>query len=78
MNPFAERLKKLRSDQHLSQNALAGFIGVSKSSVNMYERSRASIPLRRLQIILRWILIIYWENQNLKTKMNGFNRFTSL
>lgn len=38
MNPFAERLKKLRSDQHLSQNALAGFIGVSKSSVNMYER----------------------------------------
>jgi repressor LexA len=35
---FADRLRRLRREQGLSQNALADLIGISKSSINMYER----------------------------------------
>ena len=35
---FADRLRLLRKEQGLSQSALAKLAGVSKSSINMYER----------------------------------------
>ncbi|MBQ8528491.1 MAG: helix-turn-helix transcriptional regulator [Clostridia bacterium] len=35
---FNKRLKELRTSKGLSQQALADKIGVSKSSINMYER----------------------------------------
>lgn len=35
---FSERLKKLRGERKLSQAGLAKAIGISKSSINMYER----------------------------------------
>ena len=35
---FADRLRRLRRAQGLSQQALADLAGVSKSSINMYER----------------------------------------
>ncbi len=35
---FADRLRALRKEQGLSQSALAAMAGVSKSSINMYER----------------------------------------
>ena len=38
MNPFAGRLRLLRREYGLSQQTLADKIGISKSSVNMYER----------------------------------------
>ncbi len=35
---FAKRLRQLREEQGLSQSALASKVGLSKSSINMYER----------------------------------------
>ena len=38
MSAFSTRIKQLRVDLGLSQQALADKLGISKSSVNMYER----------------------------------------
>ncbi len=38
MRLFSERLKELRAEQKLSQAGLAAALGLSKSSINMYER----------------------------------------
>lgn len=38
MATFGQRLRELRNRRNLSQRELADMIGVSKSSVNMYER----------------------------------------
>ncbi len=38
MSVFSERLKELRSKKKLSQQELSKIIGISKSSINMYER----------------------------------------
>ena len=38
MSIFSERLKELRSQKNLSQQELSKIIGISKSSINMYER----------------------------------------
>ena len=37
---FGANLKKLREDSHLSQEQLADAIGVSKSTIGMYEQGR--------------------------------------
>lgn len=38
MNAFSKRLKELRNERQISQQALSEQLGVSKSSINMYER----------------------------------------
>lgn len=38
MKTFANRLKALRAERGLSQQKLADLLGISKSSINMYER----------------------------------------
>ncbi len=38
MNRFSEQLRRLRADAGISQSGLAAAIGISKSSINMYER----------------------------------------
>lgn len=38
MSAFSENLRRLRKEKCLSQEQLANYIGVSKSSINMYER----------------------------------------
>ena len=38
MSIFSTRLKELRNKAHLSQQELSKIIGISKSSINMYER----------------------------------------
>lgn len=38
MSKLPQRLKELRMSKGLSQQSLANYIGISKSSVNMYER----------------------------------------
>lgn len=43
---IAERIRELRSARGLSQQELADKIGVSKSSINMYERGERIPPLR--------------------------------
>ena len=37
---FGANLKKLREDAHLSQEQLADVIGVSKSTIGMYEQGK--------------------------------------
>ena len=43
MSEFAKRLKEKREENKISQRALAGFIGVSHSSVSQWE-SEINIP----------------------------------
>ncbi len=46
---FSKRLKQLRRQQGLSQNSLAREVGLSKSSINMYERGEREPGLATLQ-----------------------------
>ncbi|MBR6793804.1 MAG: helix-turn-helix domain-containing protein [Clostridia bacterium] len=38
MNVFSKRLKELRAERQISQQSLSDRLGISKSSINMYER----------------------------------------
>ena len=48
---FSERLKKLRHEENISQQALAKILGISKSSVNMYERGEREPSLETQEAI---------------------------
>ena len=45
MARFSERLRQLRTARDLSQMEFSKQIGISKSSVNMYERGERELPL---------------------------------
>lgn len=51
MSRFSERFKLLRAERHLSQQDLATQLGISKSSVNMYERGEREPNLITLELI---------------------------
>lgn len=51
MSKFSERFKELRLEHDLSQQALATQLGLSKSSVNMYERGEREPGLDTLESI---------------------------
>ena len=51
MSKFSERLKELRRTKGPSQHQLAKNIGVSKSSVNMYERGEREPGLETVEAI---------------------------
>lgn len=51
MATFAERLKFLRTDRDLTRLALSKLIGVSHSSINMYERGEREPNLETLEAI---------------------------
>lgn len=51
MNVFSKRLKKLREDHDLSQQALANSLKISKSSINMYERGEREPSFETLETI---------------------------
>lgn len=51
MGAFGERLRKLRKQRGLSQNELSKHIGISKSSVNMYERGEREPSFETLEAI---------------------------
>ena len=51
MSKFSERFKELRINHNLSQQELAGQLGISKSSVNMYERGEREPGLVTLEKI---------------------------
>ncbi len=51
MSKFSERFKELRLEHDLSQQALATQLGLSKSSVNMYERGEREPGLNTLESI---------------------------
>lgn len=51
MPKFNERLRLLRTSRGLSQSDLAKFLGISKSSVNMYERGEREPGLETLEAI---------------------------
>lgn len=49
MSLFSQRLRSLRTQRGLSQQRLAQALGVSKSSINMYERGDREPGLELLQ-----------------------------
>lgn len=51
MSKFNERFKYLRNKKDLSQQELADLLGISKSSVNMYERGEREPGLETLELI---------------------------
>ncbi len=51
MGTFGQRLKELRNECGISQNELSKHIGVSKSSVNMYERDEREPGFETLEAI---------------------------
>lgn len=51
MAKFSSRLRQLRQERQLSQQALAQRLGLSKSSVNMYERGEREPGLETLELI---------------------------
>lgn len=51
MATFAERLKFLRTERELTRLALSNLIGISHSSINMYERGEREPGLETLEII---------------------------
>ena len=51
MGTFGQRLKDLRNSRGISQNELSKHIGVSKSSVNMYERDEREPGFETLEAI---------------------------
>ena len=51
MSRFSERLKLLRGKALISQQFLADIIGISKSSINMYERGEREPSLETLEAI---------------------------
>lgn len=51
MSKFHLRLRELRQSRHLSQQALADYLKISKSSVNMYERGEREPGLDTLEAI---------------------------
>lgn len=51
MSKFSERLKSLRHEKSFSQQDLANQLGLSKSSINMYERGEREPNLETLEMI---------------------------
>lgn len=51
MSKFHFRLRELRNSRKLSQQELANYLGISKSSVNMYERGEREPGLDTLEAI---------------------------
>ena len=51
MSKFSERLRFLRNKSSISQQNLADIIGISKSSINMYERGEREPGLDTLEAI---------------------------
>lgn len=51
MVSFGQRLKALRNNRGISQNELSKHIGVSKSSINMYERGEREPGFETLEAI---------------------------
>lgn len=49
---FSRRIRELRTQKQLSQQELAGRIGISKSSINMYERGEREPSFSKLEIIV--------------------------
>ena len=50
MTKFPMRLKELRKEKLLSQQSLADQIGISKSSINMYERGDREPSIETLEL----------------------------
>lgn len=57
MPKFNERLKMLRQEKNLSQSALASQIGISKSSINMYERGEREPSIDLLNVIANYFCV---------------------
>ena len=53
LDRFASNIRRLRSQKHLSQKALADSVGISVSYVSMLERGQRSPPLETIEKMAR-------------------------
>ena len=51
MAEFKDRIKKLRLDHHLTQDELARILGVSRSTIGMYETGKRTADYETLELI---------------------------
>ncbi|MDY5327006.1 MAG: helix-turn-helix transcriptional regulator [Gemmiger sp.] len=55
MATFPERLRSLRNEKGWSQQRLAEELGLSKSSVNMYERGEREPGFETMESFIGWL-----------------------
>lgn len=81
MPKFSERLKQLRNEHKISQQDLADRIGMSKSSINMYERGEREPGLETLEALADYFNVdldyLLGKSQNQKRDL-FFDIFKSL
>ncbi|OAA91222.1 helix-turn-helix domain-containing protein [Clostridium ljungdahlii] len=51
---FGEKLKKLRTDKHMTQQELAKILKISSSTIGMYEQNRRSPDIQTLKLIAKY------------------------
>lgn len=51
MSYFSEKLRELRKKRHISQDTLARFLGVSRSTIGMYETGQREPDFETLETI---------------------------
>ena len=80
-NTFGERLKKLRTDNHISQSELAGYLEITPSSLSYYENGSRIPTIRilgklaeRFNVSTAWLLGVENEESiELKTYADMIN-----
>jgi repressor LexA len=80
MPKFNERLKLLRQETGLSQQDFAKQVGLSKSSVNMYERGEREPGLETLEAIADYFNVdmdYLLGNPNIEAKPHGWKGSTN-
>ena len=71
MSNFAERLKTLRLSKNYTRKELSRLIGISESSINMYERGEREPNFETLELIADFFNVdmnYLWEKRQLKIK----------
>ena len=83
---FAERLKKLRIDNGISQNELSNYLGITSSSLSYYENGLRTPPItilskltNRFNVSVNWLLGLEEpEDTELKTYADMIKLLISL
>lgn len=81
MAEFKDRIKKLRLDHHLTQDELARILGISRSTIGMYETGKRTADYETLELIADYFNVdmnyltgwsddpslSYWEHEKQKS-----------
>lgn len=74
MSKFSDRLRALRTERYMSQMELSKYIGVSKSSINMYERGEREPGIETLEAFADFFNV---DMDFLIGKSNVANKFST-